>query len=41
MELTQRVELISFDLGDRMREIETKLNWKLNDFKNKLEEKVS
>jgi hypothetical protein len=37
MELTQRVELTSFDLGDRVREIETKMNWKLNDFKNKLD----
>ena len=41
MELTQRMELTSYELGDKMREMETKVNWRLNEFKGKIEEKIN
>ena len=35
------MELLSFELSDKMREIDTKLNWRLNEFKQKIDDKIS
>jgi hypothetical protein len=37
MELQQKMELLSFELGDKMRDIETKNSWKLSEFKSKID----
>lgn len=41
MELSQRMELTTFELSDKMREMDTKLNWRLSEFKGKIEEKIN
>lgn len=41
MELQQKVELVSFEIQDKQREMETKLNWRLNEFKAKIDSKIS
>jgi hypothetical protein len=35
------MELLSFELSDKMRDIDTKLNWRLNEFKQKIDDKIS
>ena len=30
MEMQHKIEMVSFEMLDKQREIETKLNWKLN-----------
>lgn len=37
MELQQKMELMSFELSDKVREVETKTTWKLNEFKSKID----
>lgn len=32
---------MSFELNDKMRDIDTKVNWKLNEFKGKIDEKIN
>jgi uncharacterized protein YbcI len=41
MEMQQKVELVSFEIQDKQREMETKLGWKLTDFKAKIDSKIS
>jgi hypothetical protein len=41
MELQQKMELISFEMGDKLRDIETKTSWRLSEFKAKIDEKIS
>ena len=35
------MDMISFELGDKMRDIDTRVNWKLNEFKQKIDDKIS
>ena len=32
---------MNFKLSDKMRDIETKVNWRLNEFKQKRDDKIS
>lgn len=32
---------MSFELTDKMRDVDTKLNWRLNEFKQKIDDKIS
>ena len=32
---------MSFELTDKMREVDTKLNWRLTEFKSKIDDKIS
>lgn len=41
MEMQHKIEMVSFEMLDKQREIETKLNWKLNQFKTKIDSKIS
>jgi hypothetical protein len=41
MEATQKMELFSFELSDKIRDLDTKVNWKLNEFKGKIDEKIN
>lgn len=35
------MELGLFQQNDKLREMETKVNWKLNEFKNKIDDKIN
>ena len=41
MEMQHKIEMVSFEMLDKQREIETKHNWKLNQFKTKIDSKIS
>ena len=41
MEMQHKIEMVSFEMLDKQREIDTKLNWKLNQFKTKIDSKIS
>lgn len=35
------MQLMSFQLNDKMRDMDTKLNWKLTQFKSKIDDKIN
>jgi len=35
------METISFDLSDKLREVDTHVNWKLGEFKTKIDDKIN
>lgn len=41
MELQQKMEVLSFDVTDKLREVDTKVNWRLTEFKTKIDDKIN